>query len=731
MALTTRTIPSLMNGISQQPAILRSSDQTEDELNTWSHIAEGLGRRPPTQQLAALTGLTVGDTYSVHHINRDVSERYLVIIKSGSIQIFDEATGAAKTVNAPRGYAYLSDTGDVYRCLTVKDYTFVVNTKKTVGLLAVGSDTTAQNAANRFPGGTNYSYITNPTADYIPFGSTTQYLPNTAGSGTVAGTVADTTKLPTPVPAAGTIYRVLGNQDTSFVSFYVMSDGTVWNECPKPGMKNALDELTMPWALIRNADGTFTFAPFSWQPRRVGDETTNPPPPFVGRTIRDVFFYQNRLGFAVDDGVAVSCAGDFGNFWRNTILDYLDSDAIAASAASTDVALLDYVLPFADGVLLYSRQKQMSLTNSDTGLSAHSMSIKPVTSYLMAPGVRPTPMNNQAHFISEARGFCAVQEYTRLSGAESTNAADITAHVAHLIPKGASQIIPLPDLDALVVLVHNAPDAATRKTAYVYQFFWDGDKKLLSAWRKWDFGEATPVTGAYESGNLYLTMDRPSGVFLEKIDLSPEATAPNQDHQIYLDRMVQVTGVYDSVANTTAFNIGYVPDLTKFQIVQALGSAFPENIVNHVGWTLSGTTVTVVGDYHGPALAGYLYTTKVTISQQFPQDWQNRPLTSGRLQMRTFTANLSNSAYLRAEVYPYGTSAAALQDGLVYKFEYSPRVIWSPLSVLGQRAYESAPFTFNIYGESKKARIDLVNDTAFDHTITSGEWAGLYFNARQ
>jgi hypothetical protein len=49
-----------MNGVSQQPPILRSADQTEDELNTWSHIAEGLSRRPPTQTIQKLTGITAG-----------------------------------------------------------------------------------------------------------------------------------------------------------------------------------------------------------------------------------------------------------------------------------------------------------------------------------------------------------------------------------------------------------------------------------------------------------------------------------------------------------------------------------------------------------------------------------------------------------------------------------------------------------------------------------------------
>src|SRR3546814_1269810 len=49
---------------------------------------------------------------------------------------------------------------------------------------------------------------------------------------------------------------------------------------------------------------------------------------FIGRPIRDVFFYQNRLGFLVDENVVFSCAGDFGNYWRTTVLDYISSDVI-------------------------------------------------------------------------------------------------------------------------------------------------------------------------------------------------------------------------------------------------------------------------------------------------------------------------------------------------------------------------------------------------------------------
>jgi hypothetical protein len=395
--------------------------------------------------------------------------------------------------------------------------------------------------------------------------------------------------------------------------------------------------------------------------------------------------------------------------------------------ATTDVAILDYALPFADGIMLFSRQHQFSLTNGDSGLSAHSIAITPVTRYVMAQGVKPTPMGSQAHFLSESRGFVAVQEYTRLAGSDPTEAADVTAHVPHLIPKGASQLISVPDLDALFVLVRNAADPDDRHSMFAYQFFWDGDKKFQSAWRKWNFGDGVPVSGSYESGSLHLLVERPDGVFLEKIDLEPETVSTNQDHVIFLDRQVSSTGVYS--AGITTFELGYEPDPDLLRIVRGKGFTDPaEEILDPAAYTIVGTTVSVPGDESTAACTlGQLYTTRTRISRQFPQDWQGRPLTTGRLQLHTFTANLSDTAYLRAEVYPYGTAAQALEPGLIHTTEFIPRLIGDPTATLGERAYSSDAFNFSVAGNAATTVIDLVNDTPFDSTITSAEWEGLFF----
>jgi hypothetical protein len=147
MSLTTRTIPQLFNGVSRQPPILRSIDQTESELNSWAMASAGVGKRPPTEVVAKLTD-GVGANPFIHIINRDTSERYVVVIDGGTIKVigFD---GVARTVNTPGGTGYLA--GNDLSAVTVADYTFIVNRAKPILMKAIGADTAAPPAYVRDP----------------------------------------------------------------------------------------------------------------------------------------------------------------------------------------------------------------------------------------------------------------------------------------------------------------------------------------------------------------------------------------------------------------------------------------------------------------------------------------------------------------------------------------------------------------------------------------------------
>ena len=107
-----------------------------------------------------------------------------------------------------------------------------------------------------------------------------------------------------------------------------------WEETHKPGINTQLAPGSMPHVMIREADGSFTVRPLSaeydealyWATREVGDENSNPPPTFVGQTVKDMFFYMNRLGFLSSDSVILSQPGDYFNFFAGSAIAVSDAD---------------------------------------------------------------------------------------------------------------------------------------------------------------------------------------------------------------------------------------------------------------------------------------------------------------------------------------------------------------------------------------------------------------------
>ena len=96
------------------------------------------------------------------------------------------------------------------------------------------------------------------------------------------------------------VINTTSDKDTYFAKF-VADDGVsgtgFWEETLDPSKSPGLDASTMPHELVNTALNQFTFRQFTWDPRTVGDDTTNSHPSFVGHKIQQAFFHNNRLGF--------------------------------------------------------------------------------------------------------------------------------------------------------------------------------------------------------------------------------------------------------------------------------------------------------------------------------------------------------------------------------------------------------------------------------------------------
>lgn len=127
MGLVSQSTKNLKGGISQQPNILRFSNQGEMQINGWSSETQGLQKRPPTTFIKRLQNVGfLGAKPLVHLINRDANEQYYVGFSGSGLAVWD-LKGNNYTVRGYNGYANCANPRTDLRIITIADYTFVVN----------------------------------------------------------------------------------------------------------------------------------------------------------------------------------------------------------------------------------------------------------------------------------------------------------------------------------------------------------------------------------------------------------------------------------------------------------------------------------------------------------------------------------------------------------------------------------------------------------------------------
>lgn len=151
--LVSQPIPGMYNGVSQQPASLRLSTQCEDQVNAFGTLVDGLYKRPPTEWIANLVSNAASGAF-VHEINRDMNERYIMVITDNALEpieifkldgtkctvrygILDENLNF--TANAfVKDYITTKWGGDTpqsrLKAVTVADYTILVNMRVYCGI---------------------------------------------------------------------------------------------------------------------------------------------------------------------------------------------------------------------------------------------------------------------------------------------------------------------------------------------------------------------------------------------------------------------------------------------------------------------------------------------------------------------------------------------------------------------------------------------------------------------
>jgi hypothetical protein len=794
MPLVTRQHAALFNGVSQQPAPLRLTSQHEALTNAYCTVTKGISKRPGSTFIAEITTDLLGDESAfIHAINRDVDERYIVTLIDGDLKVYD-LDGVEKTVNEPMrvlwGAAASISVGEIRRPNTPNGYVFRCTIAGTTGGSEPTWDTTEYGSTTVDNSVTweavpdylssadpraefamvtvqDYTFIVNksvivqtripPTS--TPFYYNDWFRPSQWGAdvsfsaadyynvanGALTGSVQTFNDLPQDddpsPPSEGDIYKIQGYDSDNFASFYVKRTGGVWVETYAPSSSLAYDEATMPHALVREADGTFTFTQFPWIVRKVGDDRSNPPASFTGRSINDVFFFKNRLGGAADTNVVMSGAGDFGQFFKTTVTDLLDDNVVDTAIGGDKASELLYAVAFEARLMLFAGQTQF-LLNVDQMLTPSTTGSDPVTSYTIQRDVRPLGLGSDVYFPTPNGAHSRIREYFVDAETNSTDATDITAHVPKYLPRHVLWMTGSTDEDLLVI---GTDDSGAENTMWLYKFFYSGEDKAQSAWFKWELNAFDKVIAATTIENqLYVLIQRDngndSGVSLERFNLEEDATTGALDFEVLLDRQCEVTGAYQGAGpDTTRFTLPYsVPSNNRddFKIVKGADfSGANGQLLDPDTYTwVNETTVDVDGNHvSGECHAGFNYEMDWEMSEFFAVNGRGEAIMTGRLQIRSITLYFTDTAFFKTLVRPYGTEVSEQYEEIVPSAlsAFTGKTLGEASLVTGEPNFASGTYRFQPYCNSKLGEIHIINDSHLQCHFASLEWEGLYSNRAQ
>ena len=543
------------------------------------------------------------------------------------------------------------------------------------------------------------------------------------------GKVQRFSDLPTVAPR-GFVTEIIGDASSSFDNYFCVFEPSdagdafgsgTWKETVKPGIPCKLDPATLPHALIRQADGTFTFGPLEWGERICGDEDSAPFPSFVGRTLNGLFFYRNRLSFLSGENVVMSEVGEFFNFFLTTVTTLVDSDVVDVAASHTKSSILHHAVAFSGGLLLFSDQSQFVLEH-DTVLSNATVSIKPVTEFEASMKATPVSSGKTVFFATDKGEWGGVREYITLpDNSDQNDASDITAHVPRYVRGNVSRLECSTNEDMLLVLSEEM-----RTSLWLYKYFWNGSEKIQSAWSRWDMcGEV--LSAAILNTGVYLIMQYGDGVYLEKMDITPGYKDEGETFEYCLDRKIterDVTlGAYDAINKTTAITLPYdIPaGYTPVVVTRTGGPDAPGNLLRRVDVT-GPRTLTVEGpDAHGRKLfIGIPYESSYTFSTFAIRegDSKGNAVTTGRLQLRRLTLNCSNTGFLHMHVTPKFRPTST--------YTFTGRELGHGTNIIGAIPLYTGTINFPILSLNTQVEVKVGSDSFLPFALVNASWEGFY-----
>jgi len=771
------TLGAMLQGVSQQPIYVRSDGQVTAQVNMIPDVTRGLTTRPAARLLAGVTpandystfltvelkgvqmqlGLRAGEIIALTTAgvavamtsgsNSYISENMRAYVYDDQIYLVNRDTVVLQSTTTvlPTGAgnqtatvdSVLYSMGDVY--VTSIGGKFGVTYSATLtysdGATAVGEFTT--------PDGTTAADVDKITStniiselktalDITKKASTTISIEGSVlratdttfnmsiraedGDGGTTFRAADlNTKTITDIPVTATpgqVLRVTG-ENAAVDDLWFRFTGAVWGERAQwvetfnPQEARDFDLTTMPHVLTGSAGSGLTLAQGNWQGRRTGDDVTNPMPSFTGQRLRDITGFQSRIVVVSENSVVMSRTNIPVDFFRSSAAERLVTDRIDIISTTESDYSLEWILPFDRDLICFGKRSQFLISGAQA-ITPSNASIVETTNFETSANARPVSTGRTVLFPFIEGAFAGVKEFYSSNSVDANEAISITKVQSRYIP---GDIIKMENSTNFSLAI--CFSASTNDTLYGYQYYFDGEQKVQSAWFKMIFVREI-VNFAFNGSQLTvlmkdgLTLDQ----FVLDFDLPDHAGVP---YHVCLDDLYQPAAAIAGVDSTE----------TKVSPLRA-GASF----VQGTGCAVPGQTVTPLREVSGEAFfdsqtvpigarvwGGSKYERSVTPTMPIVRDSEGKPISKAKLVIGTFIIYFENSGALNAVRSSIYRALDLVRTNSAIPIANDPE---DPAGT----GVKSGEFRVSWGERSDRSELKITSDDVRPLTITEVEWEG-------
>lgn len=440
------------------------------------------------------------------------------------------------------------------------------------------------------------------------------------------GSVNDVQNLPNQCKH-GYIVKISNSRMSDEDDYYLRFDGSnnrdgvgSWSECAKSGIAKTL--TNMPLVIQRTATTTFTVKQFTYQDRRVGDDTTNPMPSFVGARINKVLFFRNRLALLSGENVITSRPGTLGtpDFFTETALTVSASDPVDISAASMFPSELFDGIEVNTGLVVFSTNQQFLLASDDTVFNPDTAKLRSISTFNYNETLPPISLGTTLAYVDNSGKFSRFNEMANIQREGEPAIVEVTKVVPTLLPKDIDLLTNSRE-NSVILLGKTGSD-----TVFGYKYFQVSEKRQQAAWFKWKLNN--PLTYHFIINDEYFFLD--SDYYLQSIKLVQTETDPSivqdtVDFLLHVDNHTTVSGgSFNAATNLTTFSsVSWLNTVTtpNHELVVIDTDTSSARVGRYAKPTVSGTNFTLPGNWSSATLTiGYIYPYEV----KFPTFYATR-----------------------------------------------------------------------------------------------------------